>query len=69
MHTCSAAPDGRHCYHMTTSGPWYGVTPPPQRCCWCGQSPAAEHGPHYPGPNQFTVTWTGPSFGGANAIG
>lgn len=47
MNSCPQAPDGAHCDHYPT-GPWYGVTPPQGRCCWCGQTTGARHGPHAP---------------------
>lgn len=42
---CSNPHSDRHCFHAHT-GPWWGVTPPPRRCCWCGATDADEHGPY-----------------------
>lgn len=45
-----------HCYHPTFTGPWGGITPPPMKCCFCGQSPAAEHGPFALHPWGYTTS-------------
>lgn len=58
MSHCPSSPNGMHCYHGY-SGAWWGINPPPMHCCWCGQTPAAEHGPHCPG---LTFTGTGTVF-------
>src|SRR5207249_777619 len=41
-----------HCYHNMheKNKACYHTGPCPVKCCRCGQSPGAEHGPFYPDP-------------------
>jgi hypothetical protein len=43
---------GTHCYHATHVGAWYGVNPPPIKCCKCG------HVYHQSGFTTVTTTYT-----------
>lgn len=43
---CEKAPNGYHCTHEPRAG-WYGLQPPPETCCWCGEV-VRRHGPFAP---------------------
>lgn len=60
--TCTKNPKGStHCYHFTHTPPCFHIGPCEQVCCWCGESPEAEHGPHFPKPWSLGgVTTTSP---------
>lgn len=61
--SCSLSPTGEHCSHGH-EGAWFGITPPPSHCCWCGQGPQ-QHGPFQHGRGECGTTTTRPTTYGA----
>ena len=51
---CPSSDTGQHCWHSTHVGAWYGIIPPPVRCCWCSQTQSTMA----PSPwGTGTITW------------
>lgn len=69
---CPSSPHQTHCYCQRMDGgnisdPYYSVIPPALKCCWCGASNMAEHGPYRGGPKPWwpyqSPGYTAPSTG------
>lgn len=52
---CASSPNGKHCFCVGYTGTWFGINPPQNKCCWCGQPPAPAHGPYR---WNYCISWT-----------